>query len=60
MRSVEESAEIVQENGPQGVAESWMVQHLGDSLAALNLADLQLENTDAGRCDLDCLQTLIC
>ena len=36
-----------------------MVQHLGDSLGAPLLADLQLQSTDAGRCDLDCLQTLI-
>ena len=55
-----ESAEIVQANGSESMAESVDGSAPGDSLAALKLADLQLQNTDAGRCDLDCLQTLIC
>ena len=43
MRSVKESAEIVQVNGPQSVAESVDGSAPGDSLAALKLADLQLQ-----------------
>ena len=43
MRSVKESADILQVNGPQSVAESVDGSAPGDSLAALKLADLQLQ-----------------
>ena len=43
MRSVKESADAVQANGPQSVAESADGSAPGDSLAALMLADLQLQ-----------------
>ena len=43
MRSVKESAEIAQANGPQSVADSMDSSAPGDSLAALKLADIQLQ-----------------
>ena len=43
MRSTKESAVIVQANGHESVAESVDGSAPGDSLAALKLADLQLQ-----------------
>ena len=61
MCSVKESAEIVQANGPQSVAESADGAAPGDSLAAPMLADLQLEKRGRQLLRLRlCLQTLIC
>ena len=43
MRSVEESVEITQANGSESMAQSVHGSAPGDSLAALKLADLQLQ-----------------
>ena len=61
MRSVKESAVVVQANGHQSVAESVDGSAPADSLAAPMLADLQLEKRGRQLLRLRlCLQTLIC